>query len=139
VTAALTQVREPTLVVHRDQDRAAPLAQARLIAAEVPDARLEVLPGRSHLPYAGDAASLVHTIRAFLGLPEVRGPKPPTLTARQREVATLVAEGLTNREIGERLGIEERSAEGHLERIRLRLGVRSRAQVAAWWVASNAG
>ena len=58
------------------------------------------------------------------------------MTARQREIATLVAEGLTNREIGQRLGIAERSAEGHLERIRLRLGVRSRAQVAAWWVAT---
>jgi DNA-binding CsgD family transcriptional regulator len=62
----------------------------------------------------------------------------PTLTARQREVAALVADGLTNREIGARLGIEERSAEGHLERIRLRLGMRSRAQVAAWWVATSA-
>ena len=64
-------------------------------------------------------------------------PPGPTLTRRQQEVAALVAEGLTNREIGARLGIEERSAEGHLERIRLRLGVRSRAQVAAWWVATN--
>jgi DNA-binding CsgD family transcriptional regulator len=62
---------------------------------------------------------------------------PPRLTPRQREVAALVAEGLTNREIGDRLGIDERSAEGHLERIRLRLGVRSRAQVAAWWVATR--
>jgi DNA-binding CsgD family transcriptional regulator len=35
------------------------------------------------------------------------------------------------------LGIDERSAEGHLERIRTRLGLRSRAQVAAWWVASQ--
>lgn len=50
-------------------------------------------------------------------------------------MAALVAEGLTNREIGDRLGINERSAEGHLERIRLRLGLRSRAQIAAWWVA----
>jgi pimeloyl-ACP methyl ester carboxylesterase/DNA-binding CsgD family transcriptional regulator len=139
VTASLAQVRARTFVVHREQDRAAPLAQARLVAAEIPDARLVVLPGRSHLPYAGDAAVLVHTMRTFLGLPEVRGPEPPTLTLRQREVAALVAQGLTNREIGEELGIEERSAEGHLERIRLRLGVRSRAQVAAWWVASDAG
>jgi pimeloyl-ACP methyl ester carboxylesterase/DNA-binding CsgD family transcriptional regulator len=137
VTASLGQVRTPTLVVHREQDRAAPLDQARLIAGEIPRARLEVLPGRSHLPYVGDTAVLVSTIRTFLGLPDVRGPKPPTLTPRQREVAALVAEGLTNREIGERLGIDERSAEGHLERIRLRLGVRSRAQVAAWWVATT--
>ncbi len=48
-----------------------------------------------------------------------------------------MAEGLTNREIAERLHITERSAESHLERIRLRLGFRSRAQVAAWFVASR--
>lgn len=137
VTPSLGQVRAPTLVVHRAQDRAAPIEQARVIADGIPGARLEVLDGRSHLPYAGDVAALVGAIRRFLGLPDVRGPRPPSLTARQREVAALVAEGLTNREIGQRLGIEERSAEGHLERIRLRLGVRSRAQVAAWWVATD--
>lgn len=137
VTASLEHVRAHALVVHRESDRAAPVDQARLIAGGIPGARLEILPGRSHLPYAGDAEAVVRTIRAFLGLPDVRGPKPPTLTARQHEVAALVAEGLTNREIGEHLGIDERSAEGHLERIRLRLGVRSRAQVAAWWVATS--
>jgi DNA-binding CsgD family transcriptional regulator len=82
---------------------------------------------------------LVATIRTFLGLPVDEPTPTPTLTPRQREVAALVAEGLTNREIGERLGIDERSAEGHLERIRLRLDLRSRAQVAAWWVATSAG
>ena len=49
-----------------------------------------------------------------------------------------MAEGLTNRQIAERLHITERSAESHLERIRLRLGFRSRAQVAAW-VAERGG
>ena len=46
-----------------------------------------------------------------------------------------MAEGLTNRQIADRLGISERSAESHLERIRLRLGFSSRSQVAAWYVA----
>jgi pimeloyl-ACP methyl ester carboxylesterase len=137
VTASLAKVRAHALVVHREQDRAAPRDQARVIAAGIPGAELAILPGRSHLPYAGDAAAVVGRIRSFLGLPDLRGPKPPTLTPRQREVAALVAEGLTNREIGERLGIDERSAEGHLERIRLRLDLRSRAQVAAWWVAAS--
>jgi pimeloyl-ACP methyl ester carboxylesterase/DNA-binding CsgD family transcriptional regulator len=137
VTGSLGRVRAPTLVVHRQEDRAAPLAQSGVIAAGIPNARLEVLPGRSHLPYDGDTASLVRTIRTFLGLPVAPTPDPPTLTPRQQEIAALVAEGLTNRDIGQRLGIEERSAEGHLERIRLRLGVRSRAQVAAWWVATS--
>jgi DNA-binding CsgD family transcriptional regulator len=49
----------------------------------------------------------------------------------------LVSRGLTNREIGEVLGIQERSAEGHVERICLRLGFRSRAQIAAWYSARN--
>jgi DNA-binding CsgD family transcriptional regulator len=62
-----------------------------------------------------------------------RGLPSAELTARQLQVAALVAEGMTNRQIAERLGLEERSAEGHLERIRQRLGVTSRAQVAAWW------
>jgi DNA-binding CsgD family transcriptional regulator len=113
------------------------LEQARLIAARIPDAQLVVQPGRSHLPYVGNTAALASGIRMFLGLADLPGPASPTLTPRQREVAALVAEGLTNREIGARLSIEERSAEGHLERIRLRLGVRSRAQVAAWWVATS--
>jgi pimeloyl-ACP methyl ester carboxylesterase/DNA-binding CsgD family transcriptional regulator len=139
VSGSLGDVRAPTLVVHREQDRAAPVDQAHVLAAGIPGARLVVLPGRSHLPYDGDTALLVATIRAFLGLPVDEPAAPPALTPRQREVAALVAEGLTNREIGVRLGIEERSAEGHLERIRLRLDLRSRAQVAAWWVATSGG
>ena len=132
VTDLLGQVHVPTLVVHRDQDRAAPVEQARVLAAGIPNAELVVLPGRSHLPYAGDAHRLVTTIRRFLGL---RAPRTDarTLTPRQREVAALVSEGRTNREIADRLGIEERSAEGHVERIRVRLGFRSRAQIAAWY------
>jgi DNA-binding CsgD family transcriptional regulator len=52
-------------------------------------------------------------------------------------VAELVSQGLTNREIAQRLTLDERSAEGHVERIRIRLGVRSRAQIATWWTASQ--
>jgi DNA-binding CsgD family transcriptional regulator len=48
-----------------------------------------------------------------------------------------VSLGLTNREIGAHLGITERSAEGHIERIRLRLDARSRAQIAAWWASDG--
>jgi non-specific serine/threonine protein kinase len=56
------------------------------------------------------------------------------LSRREREVAKLVAAGMTNRQIGERLFIAERSAEGHVERIRNKLGVRSRTEVAIWVV-----
>lgn len=56
------------------------------------------------------------------------------LSRREMEVARLVAEGLTNREIAGRLFISERTVDGHLEHIREKLGVSSRAQVAAWVV-----
>src|SRR5690348_720943 len=56
----------------------------------------------------------------------------PDLTRREREVAALVAEGLTNREIAARLFISERTAESHVEQIRGKLGFHSRAQIATW-------
>jgi pimeloyl-ACP methyl ester carboxylesterase/DNA-binding CsgD family transcriptional regulator len=134
----LKDVTAPTLVLHREDDRAAPLEQSQLIASRIKGARLVELPGRSHLPYVGDVDTLVSEIRRFLGLTSLRMSAAPTLTKRQKEVADLVSQGLTNRDIAQQLGIDERSAEGHVERIRNRLGVRSRAQIATWWVTSNA-
>ena len=133
----LGHVQAPTLVLHRRGDRAAPLAGGRAVAGSIPGAELVELEGRSHLPAIGDAQSVVDQVRRFLGLPALRRAVPTGLTARQTEVAALVAEGLTNRQIADRLGISERSAESHLERIRLRLGFSSRAQVAVWYVAQN--
>jgi pimeloyl-ACP methyl ester carboxylesterase len=131
LTELLPQVRAATLVVHREHDRGAPYAQAEELAAGIRRARLVRLPGRDHLPYIGDADALADTIRRFLGLGIGRSPGG-VLTPRQRQVAALVAEGMSNREIADRLVITERSAESHVERIRIRLGFRSRAQVAAW-------
>ena len=59
-------------------------------------------------------------------------PASATLTPRQQEVAVLIAEGLTNRMIGRRLGISEKTAEIHVSNLMSRLGVPSRAGVAAW-------
>lgn len=56
------------------------------------------------------------------------------LSKREREVAGLVAQGLTNREIAERLFISERTAEGHVQQIRNKLGFTARTQIAAWVV-----
>jgi DNA-binding CsgD family transcriptional regulator len=64
--------------------------------------------------------------------PEDGGVTAKPLTAREREVARFVREGLSNREIAERLVISERTAEGHVQHIMDKLGFRSRAQIAAW-------
>jgi DNA-binding CsgD family transcriptional regulator len=54
------------------------------------------------------------------------------LTPREDQVSELITEGLTNQEIAVRLGISTRTADAHAEHIMTKLGVRSRAQVAAW-------
>jgi non-specific serine/threonine protein kinase len=59
------------------------------------------------------------------------------LTRRESEIAALVAEGLTNREIAERLVVAQRTAEGHVARILRKLNVTSREQVAAWVAAQG--
>lgn len=134
----LPRVTAHTAVIHRSDDRAAPLAEGRRLAEGIRDATFTELAGRAHIPFAGDVDALLSAIRAGLGLPPAtRGPAP-ALTPRQLEVAALVAEGLSNRQIAERLVIAERSAESHVERILTRLDFRSRAQVAAWYVATTA-
>jgi DNA-binding CsgD family transcriptional regulator/sugar lactone lactonase YvrE len=59
------------------------------------------------------------------------------LTRREREVAELVAEGLSNRDIGLRLFISERTVESHVENLRGKLGFHSRSQVAVWVAAGS--
>jgi len=54
------------------------------------------------------------------------------LSRREREVAVLVAEGLTDRQIARRLFISERTAEGHVQGIRNKLGFDNRVQIASW-------
>ena len=56
------------------------------------------------------------------------------LSPREREVAALVKQGLSNREIAEALVISESTAEVHVKRILSKLGFRSRAQIAVWAV-----
>jgi non-specific serine/threonine protein kinase len=62
--------------------------------------------------------------------PAVPGGAP--LTPRELQVARLVAQGRSNKDIAAGLVISQRTAEGHVERIRTKLGFRSRAQIAAW-------
>ncbi|WP_229865896.1 LuxR C-terminal-related transcriptional regulator [Streptomyces spinoverrucosus] len=78
--------------------------------------------------------------------PEQQGPEQPTtqrpqpgvrLTRRETQVAELVAEGLANQQIADRLVIARRTAEGHVERILSKLGFSNRSQIAAWITAQR--
>ncbi|MCX4759675.1 LuxR C-terminal-related transcriptional regulator [Streptomyces sp. NBC_01275] len=68
------------------------------------------------------------------GAQAVASATPTTpLTRREREVAALVAKGLSNRKIAAELVLSPRTVDGHVENIRAKLGFGSRAQLAAWW------
>ncbi|MEU0568060.1 LuxR C-terminal-related transcriptional regulator [Nonomuraea sp. NPDC005983] len=61
-----------------------------------------------------------------------RSREPSQLTRREMEIARLVAEGMSNKEIAAALVIAQRTAEGHVEHILSKLGFNSRVQIAAW-------
>jgi predicted ATPase/DNA-binding CsgD family transcriptional regulator len=84
------------------------------------------------------ARALEYALEEERARPEEVGDPGP-LSRREREVAAMVATGMTNRQIAERLFIAERTAEGHVERIRNKLGFRSRTEVATWAVERGLG
>lgn len=74
-----------------------------------------------HIPHGGVASERRAAKKAFGGL-----------TGREREVATLIREGLSNRAIADRLVVSERTIETYVSSILAKLGFTARTQVAAW-------
>jgi non-specific serine/threonine protein kinase len=132
------------LVWHADRDR--DLAPARrALSRAVYAAALEegrALPLEQAIAEASaelDPTSALEMFLAAGGRLMVSPPAAPaqtttSLTLREREVAVLVARGLTNRQIGEALIISAATAERHVLNIFNKLGFHSRSQVAAWVV-----
>ena len=129
IRALLPAVTAPTAVLHREADKGTRFELGREVAALIPGATLIPLPGSSHLYYHGDWLAVLEAMTGFLCEPASTGPR---LTNRELEVAGLIAEGLTNQAIASRLSVAPRTAEAHVENIRRKLQVRSRAQIAAW-------
>jgi DNA-binding NarL/FixJ family response regulator len=79
--------------------------------------------------------SVAEAIAAAKGeaAPSAAGADGNALTGRQLEIARLVAEGLGNREIAERLVVSKRTVDAHIDHIFTKLGFSSRSQVAVWY------
>jgi len=69
--------------------------------------------------------------------PASKPTEPGPLGKREADVARLVAEGMSNRQIGAKLFISERTVDSHVRNILNKLGFNSRAQIAAWMAASQ--
>lgn len=134
---ALLQI--PVLVLHRRGDHLVPSAVGRKLAGAIDGASFEVFPGGEHLPFEGDVEPVLRTLIRFLGERESAETAlgAELLSARELQVIRMVTQGLTSGQIGYRLGIGRRTVEAHLEHVRLKLGVRSRAQIAAWAASSQ--
>jgi pimeloyl-ACP methyl ester carboxylesterase/DNA-binding CsgD family transcriptional regulator len=135
VRGELERVQAPTLVIHRRGDRAIPYRLGRELAARIPGATLISLDGSAHFPWAGDGPSTARALRSVLA-PEapvrvVVEPAAALLSSREREVLALVAAGLSDQEIAERLILSHHTVHRHVANIRHKLGRNSRAAAIA--------
>ena len=135
VADLLPMVRVPTLVAHRRDSRAVRFELGRELAALIPGAQLATFEGRMQPIYAEGADTAASTLLSFLR--DERGPGGPKvgggpLTARELQVADLIADGLTNAEIARALGVSVRTVDAHVDHVRTKLGVRARSQIAVW-------
>jgi serine/threonine-protein kinase PknK len=84
---------------------------------------------------AGFRPAIAYALRE-VDLPTGDPPRVPAalaaLTARERQVFPLIAQGLTDRQIATRLQVSLRTAEHHVQQVRVKLGCTTRAQVAGW-------
>lgn len=148
----LGDIAVPTLVVHRRAD-ILPVSHARAMAKTIDGARLVELEGSDHLPWVGDADSVLALIAQFVRQISPRstgrtaiGARSGTrgsvigwgaLTEAERRVAHLVAEGLANREVAERLFISTYTVETHLKHVFGKLGVDTRSELVALALAAR--
>ncbi|MCX0273432.1 protein kinase [Nocardia zapadnayensis] len=88
----------------------------------------------------GQTMDMDAAVAYALGEPAASAGSPAdraaNLTRREHQVAELVAQGLSNKQIATKLVISQRTAQGHVENILTKLGFTSRAQIAAWVVAN---
>jgi pimeloyl-ACP methyl ester carboxylesterase/DNA-binding CsgD family transcriptional regulator len=142
VQDVVPEVRCPTLVLHSRGDSIIPLDQGRSVAALIPGARFVPIESRNRILLDTEPAwqRLVEAFSDFLP-PHSAGnlalPDLDDLTAREREILDVVAEGLDNYEIAARLDISEKTVRNHVSTIFGKLQIKSRAHAVA--VARDAG
>ena len=130
------RVRQPALVLHARDDGAVPYEEGRLLATLLPDARFVTLEGDNHVLQEGEPAwqAFLSEVRAFLGGDGRARPvaaEISELSEREREVLELVAAGMSNEEIAERLFLSIRTVERHLSNVYAKLRVSGKSARAA--------
>jgi len=138
ITHTARQVTQPALVLHARHDRAVPYEEGRRLASLLPNARFVTLETDNHILQEGEPAweVFLSQLRAFLFDDErarAAAADLSELSEREREVLDLVAAGLSNEQIAERLFLSARTVERHLSNVyaKLRLSGKSARAAAA--------
>ena len=133
VTGFLEQVVTPTLILHARDDGVVPVREGRILAAGIPGAQFVELDAKNHILLESEPAwpAFREAVLDFMGVGErPRGEHPvfAALSPREREILTLISDGLGNAEIAERLAISEKTVRNHVSNLFDKLGVWTRAQ-----------
>ena len=139
ISDAARGITQPALVLHARHDRVVPYEEGRRLASLLPNARFVTLETDNHILQEGEPAweLFLSEVRAFLGDNERTSTSAadlPELSERELEVLELVAAGMSNERIAERLVLSTRTVERHLSNVyaKLRLsGKSARAGAAA--------
>lgn len=132
-----SRLKVPTLVLHGLRDAVVPFSEGRLMAALIPGARFVPLESQNHVLLEDEPAwgRFLAEVRAFLEVGEAEPDQPPAtqtvfpeLTPRERVVLDLIAQGLDNGQIAERLVVSQKTVRNHISHIFQKLMVRNRAQ-----------
>lgn len=133
VTELLGEVRTPTLVLHSRDDYITPIIEGHILAAGIPGAQFVELDSKNHVLLEHEPAwgRFREAVLEFTGLSAPAGGEDPAFAAlspREREVLTLITEGLGNAQIAGRLSISEKTVRNHVSNLFDKLGVWTRAQ-----------
>jgi len=141
VTALMSHVRAPTLVLHRTGLANITVDMATEIASTIPDARLMLIEGNWISPsLGGGTEEIVQAIHSLV----LQAPAPGSttnaaekrivspLTPRERDVLRLVARGRTSRDIAAELSLSIRTVGRHITNIYSKIGARTRADATAY-------
>jgi DNA-binding NarL/FixJ family response regulator len=131
ISDSLGEVRTPTLVIHARGDVIVSIDEGRLLASGIPGAEFVELDSRNHVLLEHEPAwqRFQQEVLTFMQAGETSSDAAfAALSARERQVLALMADGLSNAEIAGRLTISEKTVRNHASNLFDKLGVWSRAQ-----------
>lgn len=133
VTELARKVSISTLVLHSRQDATIPFEEGRLLATLIPDARFVPLNSKNHILLEDEPAweQFLTELHNFIGT-EVTIDHTDSifndLTNREREVLNMIAQGLGNEQIADRLVISSKTVRNHISNIYSKLDVKHRGE-----------